>query len=95
MLMHLGETESKRVGEPKVEKISKVPYRKKESERKKKERRREQLKFVVMCWSRPSPDKTDTSLLMQHNCHHCSVADHVLLKKRCVNNLKKVKLSKG
>lgn len=36
MLMHLGETESKRVGEPKVEKISKVPYRKKESERKKK-----------------------------------------------------------
>lgn len=79
-LTHLGEIESKRVGR-RVENMSKVPYRKKKT--------REQLKFVVMCWSRPSPDKTDTGLLMQHNCHHCSVADHVLLKKRCVNNLKR------
>lgn len=60
-----------------------------------KKKKDEHLNFVVMCWSQPSPDKTDTSLLMQRNCHHCSVVvDHVLEEAVRVN-LKKVKLSKG
>lgn len=49
-----------------------------------KEKNDEQLKYVVVCWSRLSPDKTDTSLPMQI-CQRCSVANHVLLQKRCVN----------
>lgn len=48
---------------------------------------------MMKLWSSVGPTlpliKIDTRPLMQHNCHHCSVADHVLLKKRCVNNLKR------
>lgn len=54
--------------------MSKVPYR---MEKKTKD----QLKFVVMSWSRSSRGKTDGCPLMQHSRHHCSVADFVLLKR--------------